>query len=826
VTVPHDIRIAIRRLASRPGYTLLMIATLALGIGAATAVFSVVDQTVLRPAPFPYAHRLVDVLDINRNTGGGGSSFTPQKITSWQTQTALFERFEAYAYQQMDVTGGVEPERLGGLQVSLGLFSMLDARPRMGRSFQQGDGAPGSERVVIIGDSLWRKRFGGQADVIGQQMILNDVPYTVIGVMPRKFRLLNEDEAFWLPVDMPSRIADTSLRGFYGIARLAPGVTQAAAQKLADDLADRLQTESPLPNTWGLRVTKKNIARVDETTRTALLVLLGAVGFVLLITCANVANLFLAQAPARQREMAIRSALGAGRAQLIRSVLAESVLLSLLGGALGVVLARWGVDAILAAAPARMVFMSTTPIEIDGRVLVVAAALTLVTGFVFGLFPALRGSRPNLETTLRSAGQAAARGSYGRLPGSLVILEVAFSVVLLVGAALMTRTLANLNAIDAGFEPDGLVVMHVALPSDRYPTDAARAAFFDTLTEKLRLVPGITDVAVSQGTPPSIGAISFGKPEIEGRGIPDRAIAIIPNGTVSASYFSALRIPFVAGRNFTANEPEGAVVVSKAFADKYWPDGSAVGGRFRMGPKSPWLSVIGVVGSVQASGGGDDRTTLQFYYPRVVRAAAAKTATPPAGTTPVPATAGPVTPRRSYAYQQLIVRASDPSAAIPRIKEQIWSIDRNQPVERVALVADTYADMFGKQRFVLMLMAAFAIVALVLTAAGIFGVLSQAVAQRTREIGIRMALGARPADVVQLVVSRGMLLTSTGVVLGAGAALALVKTLTALLYGVQPTDPVSFVAVTTLLLLVALLACWLPTRAAMKVHPAVALRTE
>ncbi|MBA2305187.1 MAG: ABC transporter permease [Acidobacteria bacterium] len=551
--------------------------------------------------------------DINRNTGGGGSSFTPQKITSWQTQPSLFERFEAYAYQQMDVTGGAEPERLSGLQVSLGLFAMLEARPRMGRSFEPGDGAAGSARVVIIGDGLWRKRFGGQAEVIGQQMLLNDVPYTVIGVMPRKFRLLREDEAFWLPVEMKSMIADTSLRGFYAIGRLAPGVTSAASQQLADDLADRLQKESPLPSTWGLRVTKKHVARVDETTRTALLVLLGAVAFVLLITCANVANLFLAQAPARQREMAIRSALGAGRSQLIRAVLVESVLLAVIGGGLGVLLARWGVDAILAAAPERMVSMSTTPIEVDGRVLLVAASLTLVTGFVFGLFPALRGSRPNLETTLRSAGQAAARGSYGRLPGSLVVLEVAFAVILLVGAVLMTRTLANLNAIDAGFEPDGLVVMHVALPSDRYPTQAARAAFFDTLSEKLRAITGISDVAVSQGTPPSIGGISFGKPEIEGRGTPDKAVAVIPNGMVSSSYFGTLRIPFVAGRNFTANEPEDAVVVSKAFAEKYWPDGDAVGGRFRMGPKSPWVAVIGIVGSVQASGGGDDRTTLQFY---------------------------------------------------------------------------------------------------------------------------------------------------------------------------------------------------------------------
>ena len=818
MSLANDIRIAIRRLAARPGYTALILLTLALGIGAATAVFSVVDQTALRPAPFPYAHRLVDVLHVHSVTKSGGSSLTPQKILGWQAQTAVFERFEGYGPQQMDVTGSAEPERISGLNVSLGLFSMLDVQPRLGRAFAAGDGAPGSERVVIISDAVWRRRFGGNADVLGQQMLLNDVPYTVVGVMPRRFRLLMEEEAFWLPVDVAARITDPSARGFYGIARLAPGVSQAGAQPLVDQVADRLQTETPLPITWGLHLRKKAIARVDETTRTALFVLLGAVGFVLLITCANVANLFLSQAPARQREMAIRSALGAGRTQLVRSVLAESLFVALIGGTLGVLLARWGVAAILASAPARMMSMSTTPIEVDGRVLAVAALLTMVTGVVFGLAPAVKGSRPNLETTLRSAGQAAARTSYGRVPGGLVILEVAFAVILLVGAALMTRTLANLNAIEPGFEPEGLVVMHVALPSDRYPTLATRVDFFDVLQQKVRGLPGISGAAASQGTPPSIGGISFGKPEVEGRGVPDTKVMVIPNGWVSPSYFSTMGIPLVAGRSFTADEPQNSVIVSQAFSERYWPGGNALGGRFRMGSDSPWMDVVGIVGDVQSTAGGDERTPLQFYSAWVKRPAA----TPPTAA-PAPATRPP---RRSYDYRQLIVRAADAAAAVPRIKEQIWSIDRNQPIEKVALVTDTYSEMFGKQRFVLTLMGAFALVALVLTAAGIFGVLSQAVALRTREIGIRVALGARPADILQLVVSRGMLLTAVGTAAGVAGALALVRTLRALLYGVSPTDPVSFALVVSLLLVVALIACWLPTRAAMRVHPAVALRVE
>jgi predicted permease len=372
--------------------------------------------------------------------------------------------------------------------------------------------------------------------------------------------------------------------------------------------------------------------------------------------------------------------------------------------------------------------------------------------------------------------------------------------------------------VDSGFDPEGLVTMHVALPSHRYPTNNSRIEFFENLAQRLRGTPGIRHVTATVSAPPSAGAISFGTMEVEGRGRVDDKPAIIPNGTVAPSYFEALRIPIVEGRGFLSDEPEDQVIVSRGMAERYWPDGGAVGSRFRLSPKWPWLTVVGVAGSVQVSTAGDERTTAVFYRPWIKRPAPA----PP----PTAAAATPAAARRSYDYRHIIVRADDPSAAIPLVKGQIWALDPQQPVEKTVLVADSYGTMFAKQRFLLVVMGAFAAVALLLTAAGLFGVLSQLVVQRTREIGIRVALGARPSDVMRLVISRGMVLAGAGAALGIAGALGLVKTISALLYGIRPTDPVSFAVVTALLLAVALVACWLPTRAAMRVDPAVALRTE
>ena len=807
-----ELKLALRRLLARPGYTALLVLIVGVGIGAATTVFSLVDQLLLRRAPFAYADRLVDVLDTNRKSGGGGSSLTPQKIVGWQAQPALFERFESYAPATFDVTGDGEPERIDGLRVSVGLFQMLGAEPRLGRSFMTGDGLPGGDRIAIISEDLWRRRYGAQADVLGRAISLNEQDHTIVGVMPRRFKLLMGKESVWVPIDLAASTGDATLTSFYGLGRLARGVRLADAQRTADQLADHLNQASPIRRSWDLNLREKNVARVDPTTRTALYVLLGAVGFVLFITCANVANLFLSAAPLRLREMAIRSALGSGRARLIRSVLVESVLVAIAGGALGVLLANWGVQAVLAASPDRLASLATTTVEVDGRVVAVAIGLTLLTGIVVGLLPALRGSRGNLEMTLRGSSPAA-RASYGRAPSLLVVFEVAFSVVLLIGAALMARTMANLESIEPGFKAEGLIGLHVDLPTDRYPDVVARGAFFDAVIERLRATPGILDVTVATGVPPSQGGFSFGP--LEGEGSAARpARAIIPFNTVTESYFSTLQIPLLSGRTFTRDDDATVAIVSKGFADRLFPGMDPVGRRYRIGA-GDWRTIVGVAANVETRAAGEERTDQMMYYPWVRRPAATTATTTP-----------PQPRRRAYDWRLLIVRASDASAALPDIKRQVWAVDSHQAIDRVALVSDTYAEAFGRQRFVLRLMTVFSLIALGLTAAGIFGVLSQVVARRTREIGIRMALGARPGDVLGHILRGGLALAALGAAAGCAAAFGLTRVLRTLLFGVSPTDPVSFGAVAFLLVLVALIACWWPARAAMRVEPAMALRVE
>ena len=806
-----DIRYAVRRLASRPGYTAIMLVTLALAIGVSTAVVTVVDETLLRRAPFAFADRLVDVMDMNRATGNGGSSLTPEKIVGWQT-SPLFERFEGYTPRQFDIAGDGEPERVFGLIVTTGLFPMLGVQPAIGRGFSSDDGRPGSPRVVVIDEGLWKRRFGGGTDVLGRTLTLNENRYTIIGVMPRRFHLLGGNtrgDVLWLPVDVASPGAQ-AIPQFYGIARLAPGVAIDSVQSRANALADEYQKSRPLTLTWGLSITPKRVSFVGASTRTVLLILLGAVGFVLLIACANVANLFLSRAAAREREIAIRSALGASRGRLIREVLAESLILALIGGAAGVLLAFWGVSAAMAMAPPNLASRATTTIEIDLRILAIAFSLTLVAGILVGLIPALRGSRLCLEQTLRSSGQnLSARRSFS-MSGALVVVEVALALVLLVGATLLMRTFSHLHAIDPGFDLRGLVATRISLPPSRYPTDIARFAFEDELARRLLALPGVSDVAVARfAPPPATGAFTVGV-EGEDAARDGGSKELFAQNVVAPNYFHTLRIPLRSGRAFSPQEADDAVIVSQATADRFWPAGTAVGRRIRFGPQQPWMTVVGVVGNVEIRI-GDERLPRQMYTPLK----------PPSGSAASP------DPRRSmYRSFVLTLRAADVKSTAAAVKSQIWGIDKNLPVDSATAIEDEWNDAFGQQRFAMQLMGTFAIIALLMAAAGIFAVLSQLVSQRTREIGVRVALGASPRGILQLVVSRAMMLTLGGVAIGLAGAALVSRVLTTLLFEVSPYDPASFAGMSVVLVAVALLACWLPTRRALGVEPAVALRVE
>jgi putative ABC transport system permease protein len=806
----RDVQLAIRRLWFKPAHTGLMVLIIGVGIGAATAVFSVVDQTILRPPPFPHADRLVEVLDLFRSAGARSTNLTVTKIAGWQAQPALFEAFEGYRFRQVDIAGtDIEPERLRGLIVTNGLLPMLGVQPMLGRGFTAEDGKQGAERVVLISEQLWRRKFSARADVLGTRIALSDEQYAIVGVMPRRFRLTGDDEDLWFPINVNAAGPDAPAN-FVGLARVARSVDPASQQKLADTLAARMQQQAPLPNEpfWDIHLGKKKVATVTETTETALFVLLAAVGFVLLIACANTASLFMAQIAIRQHETAIRAAIGATRGRLFREVLTESVLLAACGGGVGVLLATWGVDAIVAAAPPNLTFNATSPIEVDARVLAVAAGMTLTTGVVFGLLPAMRGSRANLEWILKAA-RGAGTAAYGRVSATLIVAEIAFSLILLVGAALMIRTFMNLQAIAPGFELEGLVAMEVSLPTDKYVGEGSRSAFFDAVRERLVGTPGVSDVAIAAGVFRG-GGTHYGTPEVEGDPVPvsDQEVEV-PFKNVAPEFFRTLQIPLVAGRTFTAIDASDAVIVSKSLADRLVPGGGPIGRRFRLGRTWQWETIVGVVGDIEPRAGGN-RTPF-YIYRRLAPAAAAS---------------GPPPRVRGYATRVVIVRASQPSSIVPAMRAAVWASDRNQPTGPVTLVDDLYNQAFARERFVLQLMSVFGAIAIALTAAGIFAVLSQLVARRTREIGVRMALGARAADIVRLIVSRGVVLLAIGTVCGLAGAAALTRYLEALLFQVRPVDPVSFIVVTLLLGVTALLACWLPTRRAMRVDPAVALRVE
>jgi putative ABC transport system permease protein len=816
----QDLRYGTRMLLKNPGITFVVVLALALGIGANTAIFSVVDAVLLRPLPYPESDRLVFLNETSRSMDEISISYP--NFADWRNQNHVFENIGVYNRSSYNLTGVGEAERIVTGQVSADMFAALRANPAMGRLFTNDEDKPGAAPVVILSYPLWQRRFGGQSSILNQPLSLNGKSYTVIGIMPQGFQFPSRVE-MWVPVGQLSGDLDWQQRdnhpGLYGVARLKPGVSLAQAKAEMDMIGANLgkqYNESNAGNGIGVRPLLEIF--VGEIRR-ALWVLFAAVAFVLLIACANIANLLLARAQSRQKEMAIRSAMGAGRWRIARQLLTESVLLALIGGTVGMLIAQWGIRLILYISPDAI--PRAREISMDWRVLIFTIGLAFVTGILFGLVPALQAGVVDVHETLKETG----RGTSGRhwLRSSLVVVEVATTLVLLIGAGLMIRSFYRLQKVDPGFSYEHLTSFSVSLPEKKYQTAEQRDQFFGQLLEKLRGLPGVQATAAATGLPLGNNGWQTGF-VVDGRPRPPRdQTPLMEACLVTPDYFRAMNIPLKRGRYFTEQDNRAwiagkdlsqleeverdvagmnAIVIDEEFARRYWPNEDPVGKRIAMGgEKHPrLLTVLGVVGRVKMEGLGQDSKRVQGYFAFAQNPSDDMT---------------------------VVVKASgDPNQLIAAVRQQVKTIDPDQPIYSIRTMDEIRAESVAPERLNLTLLSIFAGIALVLAIVGIYGVMSYSVTQRTHEIGIRMAIGAQPRDVSRMIIGQGMMLALIGVGLGLVGAFALTRLMATMLFGVEPTDPATFAAIAVLLTGVALVACYVPGRRATKVDPVVSLRYE
>ena len=811
----QDLRYGARSLLKSRSFTLLAVVVLALGIGANSAIFSVVNAVLLRPLPYPEPERLVVLWGDNVNTDRHAVVSYPD-LEDWRAQAQSFEHVAAFNQAGTLLRGEGEPEPLSGADVSADLFPMLRIQPALGRAFTREEDRAGADPVVLISHGLWQRRFNSDPRVVGRQIRLGagGVSTTVLGVLPEGFSFPPQSGRTDFVRPVAAVIGErTTRRGSYSlpvVARLKPNVTARQATEEMRAIGERLEQQYP---DEGFRLGSALVPLEEEVAgrgvRRSLYVLLGAVGLVLLIGCANVANLLLARAAARHREIAIRTALGASRLRVVRQLLTESLLLSSAGGALGLLIAAWGVDLIVAAGPALPRLRGVT---LDLPVLAFTAAVSALTGVVFGLAPALSAARVDLQESLKEGGRSATAGAgRSRLRSALVVSEVALSLVLLVGAGLLIRSFANLVGVNPGFDPENVVATNVSLARQKYPEADRQQAVFAEMIGRLQALPGVESAGAIYPLP--LGGTTTGNTfVIEGRPAPRPSDKPSANyRAVSPDYFRAMRMSVTRGRAFTERDTTDApqvVVVNETFARKFFAGEEALGKRVaieRAGPGGAEVQqpreIVGVVGDVRHEGLDEDAGP-EFY---------------------VPYTQAP------ESSMSMVVRAAGGGAAAgmgASVRDAIRQVDRDQYVPAVQQMTELVAGSIARRRFNALLTGLFAAVALLLAAVGIFGVTSYTVAQRTHEIGVRMALGARPASVLRLILGQGLRLILFGVGVGLAASLALTRVLAGLLYGVRPTDPLTFAGIPLLLTAVALLACYIPARRATKVDPMVALRYE
>jgi putative ABC transport system permease protein len=806
-SVLADLRFAGRRLRSNPGFALVSVLTLALGIGATTAIFSAVNPVLFEPLPYQDPDRIVMIWDYGRE--GERNDVTFGTFRELADRVRAFDAVAVMRPWQPTLTGAVEPERLEGQRVSATYLRALGMRPALGRDFEASEDRENGPKVVILSDGIWRRRFGGDTAIVGRQVKLNDDGYTVVGVMAPSFEnVLAPSAEVWAPLQYATSFGPDSREWGHHlrmVGRMRPGIGIEDAAREVDRMAHEPIPDFPRVPWASLRnglVVNSLQEEVTRAVKPALLAVLGAVLLVLVIACVNVTNLMLARSAQRRGEYAMRVALGAGRTRLMRQLLTESLLLALIGGALGMVVAALGVRALVALSPGGLPRINA--IRLDGVVLVFGFCITTVIGLVVGLIPALSASRNDLQRTLQQGSRRTA-GGHRVMRGSLVVTEVALALVLLVSAGLLLRSLQRVFAVSLGFAPAQLLTMQVQTSGHRYDDDAAVRRFFAQALEAVRRVPGVASAAFTSQLPLSGDFESYGVHFESSPSVDPNEDHSAFRYAVSAGYFETMGIPLRRGRVLEAHDDSAAprvAVINESFARRKFPQGDALGERIHIGDsRGPWYTIVGVVGDVK-------------------QASLALTSADAAYTT---------TDQWAFAINPLsfTIRARGDAAAIaPAVRSAIWSVDKDQPVVRIATMNDLVARSAAERRFAFIVFEAFALAALVLAATGIYGVLSGNVAERMREIGVRSALGASRGKILELVVRQGMTLTALGIAGGLIGAFAASQALVSLLFGVTRLDPVTYVGVILLLLGVSLMACWLPAWRASRVDPAITLRAE